>query len=389
MVKKSKQSFDHTVFMFQGGGALGAYQVGVYKALHEHGYVADWLIGTSIGSVNSAIIAGNRPQDQVKKLEQFWTRIATMLPPIPDTLNNIFMERVQHFFSARYTELNGQDGFFKPRPVNPWLSIDSTADKLSYYDCNELRETLLEVINFDIINEQKTRLSMGSVRIATGDLVYFDNTKIPITVDHVMASCALPPGFPAVAINNQFFWDGGVHSNNQLNLLLTEREPVKYLCFMVNLFDSYGTRPFNMDDVLKRQKDITYSSRHKQAITIYRSVHNLKHAIRVLSENLSKDKQQDPELRHLIELGQTGIIHLARFHYKGRASDLSTKDYDFSMPSIREHIKSGYNDVNGVIETPPWNTACPKDIGLVLYEVSDAPIESGSPYEEPTNFHIS
>ena len=180
-----------------------------------------------------------------------------------------------------------------------------------------------------------------------------------------------------------------MHSNSQLNLLLKENEAVKYLCFMVNLFDSYGTRPSNMDDVLKRQKDIIYSSQHKQAIFIYRAIHNLKHAIRVISEHLPNDKLNDPELKHLIELGQTGIIHLARFHYKGRASDLSTKDYDFSMPSIREHIKSGYSDVSAVIETPPWNTACPKDIGLVLYEVSDSPMESGSAYEEPTNFHIS
>lgn len=379
-------TFDQTVFLLHGGGALGAYQVGVFKGLSEHGYAPDWVIGTSIGSINSAIIAGNPPEQRVKKLEGFWNKIATILPAAPDTLNNIALERMQHQLSAQITMTNGQPGFFKPRLWNPWLGVESTADKLSYYDTSELRETLLEFIDFDLINEKKTRLSMGAVRVATGRLIYFDNTKITIKPEHIMASCALPPGFPAIEIDGEFYWDGGVHSNTQLNLLLCEREPKRCLCFMVHLFDSYGTRPTTMDDVYKREKEITYSSHHKQSIYVYRNVHNLRHAIRVLSEYLPEDKKNDPELKNIIDLGQSGIIHLARFHCKGMRSELSSKDYEFSLPTIHMRIENGAKDVDRCMRNPPWLRPCPDDIGLVLYEVSENPVVEDSLYEEIADY---
>lgn len=388
MANIHKNKFDCTVFLFHGGGALGAYQVGVYKGLYDSGYRADWLVGTSIGSVNSAIIAGNAPEKGVRKLHEFWEVISTKLPPVPNVLNNILLERYQHFYSAQYTATFGQKGFFTPRQVNPWLSIESTVDKLSYYDTSEFRETLAKFIDFNRINEQKTRLSMGAVRVATGNLVYFDNTKIEITLDHVMASCALPPGFPAVKIDDQFYWDGGVHSNTQLNLLLCEREPLIYLCFMVHLFDSYGTRPTNMDDVLKRQKDILYSSHHKQAISVYKAIHNLRHAIRALGKDIPEKKKDEPEIQKLLAMGRSGIVHLARFHYKGNFSDLSTKDYEFSLASIEEHIRDGCEDVHRAMRNPPWTEPCPEDVGLVLYELSDRIVTEKLLVEDTEHYHI-
>lgn len=385
-MKKKQTPFDRIVYLFHGGGALGAYQVGVVKGL-QHDYPPDWVIGTSIGSINSAIIAGNKPNKRVEKLENFWKTIATRLPPLPNTVNNIFFERVQNYISAQCSILFGQPNFFTPRLINPWLGQQSTVDKLSYYDTSILRKTLLDYIDFDLINEKRVRLSMGSVRVATGQLIYFDNTKIEIKPEHVMASGALPPGFPAVCIDNQFYWDGGVHSNTQLNLLLCEKEPINYLCFMVHLFDSYGTRPTNMDDVYKRQKDIMYSSRHKQAISVYRAIHNLRHAIRILSENMSKEKKRDPKLKELIDMGRSGIIHLARFHYKGLASDLSSKDCDFSLASMVDHFHDGCDDVTRVLANPPWEKPCPEDVGLILYEVSDVPINEDSLFDELTDYH--
>lgn len=380
--------FDRIVYLLQGGGALGAYQVGVLKGLIENGYYPDWLIGTSIGAVNSAIIAGN-PQDQaLQKLYGFWETISTKMPPVPNTLNNIFMERWQHFLSAQYTAFAGQPGFFRPRWWNPWLGIESTLDKLSYYDTEEFRNTLAQFIDFDRINEKKVRLSIGAVRVATGTPVFFDNTKLEITLDHVMASAALPPGFPAVSIDNQFYWDGGVHSNTQVNLVLCENEPIRYLCFMVHLFDSYGTRPTNIDEVIKRQKDITYSSHHKQSIYAYKALHNLRHTIRVMSEHLSEEKKADPEVQKLIALGKSGIIHLARFHYKGRLSDLSSKDYEFSLPSVMDHIENGCDDVNRALLNPPWYTPYPEEVGLVLYEVSDNIVKDNNVFEENPHYHV-
>lgn len=374
----AKASFDRVVYLFHGGGAMGAYQAGVFKGLHDHGYKPNWVIGTSIGAVNSAIIAGNAPEKRADKLQAFWQAISTKMPPAPDTLNNIFMERWQHLFSASYTACFGQPGFFSPREVNPWLGIQSTPDKLSFYDTSEFRDTLIQFIDFDRINSKDVRLSMGSVRVSSGSLVYFDNTKMEITPEHVMASCALPPGFPAIKIDNQFYWDGGVHSNTQINLLLCEREPLRYLCFMVHLFDSYGTRPTNMDEVLKRQKEISYSSHHREAIYVYRNTHNLRHAIRALCENLSPKKKNDPEIQKLMTLGDSAVIHLVRFHCNGRISDLSSKDYEFSSPSIQTHIQDGCDDANKVLNNEPWKNPAEKeenDVGLILYEVSETPVK--------------
>lgn len=379
--KKRVPNFDRTILLLQGGGALGAYQVGVFKGLSENGYHPDWLIATSIGAINSAIIAGNTPENRVKKLIEFWQTISTKMPPPPDTLNNIFMERWEHFLSALYTLSIGQPGFFKPRPYNPWWGIESTADKLSFYDTEDLRKTLLRFIDFDLINEKKIRLSISAVHVRTGRLVYFDNTKTEIKPEHVMACCALPPGFPAVSIEEEMFWDGGVHSNTQVNLIFADDRPIRSLCFMVHLFDSYGTRPTNMDDVLKRQKDINYSSHHRQFIQTYRNMHNLRHAIRILGLHLPKDKKRDPKLAKLVSLGRSGIIHLVRFHCKARHSDLSTKDFDFSLQAVMEHIHCGYEDVCQTVKKPPWYTPITKDVGLVVYEVSDNPVDEDNPFE--------
>lgn len=375
MRKTSAASFDRIVYLFHGGGAIGAYQAGVFEGLHNNGYKPDWVIGTSIGSVNSAIIAGNAPEKRTKKLRDFWASISTQIPPVPDTLNNTFMERWQHFLSASYTASFGQPNFFRPRPISPWFSIDSTPDKLSFYDTSEFRDTLMKYIDFDRINKKEVRLSMGSVRISSGSLVYFDNTKIEITPEHVMASCALPPGFPAIKINNEYYWDGGVHSNTQINLLLCEGEAKRYLCFMVHLFDPCGTVPTNMDDVFKRQKEINYSSHHKEAIYVYRNIHNLRHAIRTLGKNLSPNQLKDPEIKKLLGLGDGAIIHLVRFHCEGSTADLSSKDFEFSSPSITAHIEDGCEDASKVLTNAPWNKPTDKDVGLVLYEVSKTPIQ--------------
>ncbi|OGT38268.1 MAG: hypothetical protein A3F11_10730 [Gammaproteobacteria bacterium RIFCSPHIGHO2_12_FULL_37_14] len=380
MLKKPTAEFDRIVYLFQGGGALGAYQVGVFKCLHENGYFPNWFIATSIGSINSAIIVGNAPDQCINKLEEFWQTIATKIPPAPDTINNIYMERWQHFLSAFITENIGQPGFFKPRWWNPWFSLQSSVDKLSYYDTSELRDTLTRFIDFDRINEQKIRLSMGSVRVATGKLVYFDNTKHIITPEHIMASAALPPGLPAISVDGGMYWDGGVHSNTQINLLGTDDQPINSLCFMVHLFNSLGTRPATMDDLLKRQKEISYSSHHKLFIKAYQSLHNLRHAIRILGDHLSTDQKKDPRLQKLIALGKCGSIQLARFHYQGKISDLSTKDFDFSWSSIMDHMKTGYADVAKTLKDPPWNKPHHGDIGIVIHELSDTPIDDDDPF---------
>lgn len=380
MPKKHSPTYERTVLLLQGGGALGAYQVGVFKGLVENNYSPNWIISTSIGAINSAIIAGNKPELRIKKLLEFWDTIATKLPPSPETLNNILMKRWENYLSAQMTIWFGQPGFFKPRWWNPLLSINSTTDKLSYYDTDELRDTLIKLVDFDYLNESKIRLSIGSVHIPTGHLLYFDNTKMRITPDHVMASSALPPGFPAINIEGEMFWDGGVHSNTQVNLLLADAEPKITLCFMVELFDSFGCVPKTMDDVLKRQKDINFSSHHRQFVRVYRSVHNLRRAIHILGRHLSENERKNPKVKKLLELGRDGIIRIVRFHYHGKHADLASKDYEFSSPSIETHITTGHKDVARALLDPPWLKPENEDLGLFLYEVTQYPVEDVDPY---------
>lgn len=372
MAKKKRKgsSFDRTILLLQGGGALGGYQAGVFKGLTENGLTPDWLIATSIGAINSAIIAGNPPKKRVKKLLEFWESISTKFPTAPDGLNNILFERYEHFLSALYALTFGQPGFFKPRMINPWFGLETSADKLSFYDTEDLRKSLLRFVDFDLLNAQKMRLSISAVHVRSGLLVYFDNTKIEIKPEHIMACCAFPPGFPAVQIEGHMFWDGGVNSNTQIDLLFSDDRPIRSLCFMVHLFDSYGTRPSNMDELLKRQKDISYASHHREFIMTYRNIHHLRHAIRILGSQLSKPKKKDPELKKLLRLGRSGIIHLVRFHCKAMHSDLSSKDYDFAWPSISKHIHCGYEDVCRAFKHPPWEVPMPKEKALVIHEIS-------------------
>lgn len=368
--KKSSSRFDRTILLLQGGGALGAYQVGVFKGLAEQNLTPNWLVATSIGAINSAIIAGNSPKKRVKKLLAFWEAISTKLPTPPDSLNNILYERYINFLSAFYALTFGQPGFFKPRAYNPWFGLESSTDKLSFYDTDDLRTTLLKFVDFDLINEKKIRLSISAVHVKTGLLVYFDNTKLEIKPEHVMACCAFPPGFPAVQIGGEMFWDGGVNSNTQINLLFSDDRPIRSLCFMVHLFDSYGIRPINMDDILKRQKDINYASHHREFIMTYREIHNLRHAIRELGEQLSKEQKKNSELKKLLNLGRSGIIHLVRFHCKANLSDLSSKDFDFGWPSITNRIHCGYEDVCRTFKNQPWNKPVSKKEALIVHEIS-------------------
>jgi NTE family protein len=381
MPKKQTGAFDKIVFMFQGGGALGAYQVGITKALTQHKIEPNWVIGTSIGAVNSAIIAGNIPKLREKKLLQFWQTLTTSLAPTPDILNNLLLERWQKFLSSQYTALFGQPGFFIPRWWNPYLSIQSTADKLSFYDTSIFKQTLCEVIDFDLINEQKVRLSVGAVNITSGELVYFDNQHTTITPEHIMASCALPPGFPAITIGEEMYWDGGIHSNTHLNLLLSEPEPIRYLCFMVHLFDSTGHRPTTMDEVLKRQKDIIYSSHYKEIVKEFCQVRTLRKAIRQLGSALSPADRKNPAIKQLLDMSNEAKIHLVKFHAKSNLSDLSSKDYDFSQTSIADHIKAGDGDVCKLLCNPPWNTTG-DDSGITFYEVGNFAQDQANTYAE-------
>ena len=263
--------------ILQGGGALGAYQAGVYQALHEADIEPDWITGVSIGGINAAIIAGNRRENRLPRLREFWERITSrkVWHYTPD--GDIFRQ-MRNAVSAQMTMLQGQPGFFKPHDINAWMSPAGARTATSFYDNSPLRETLLELVDFSIINDRRARFSVGAVNILTGNFVYFDNRDEEIIPEHVMASGALPPALPMVKIGTDYFWDGGIVSNTPLQHLLEQEDGLDSLVFQVDLFSARGPLPREMADVLGRHKDIMYSSRTRYNTDMFRKLQKVEAA---------------------------------------------------------------------------------------------------------------
>src|SRR5205814_4961091 len=266
--------------VLQGGGALGAYQVGAFQALDEAGYAPEWFAGTSIGAINASIMAGNPPASRLAKLEEFWATICRSLP-VAAPMEGL-PRRVFNAWSAWQTMALGQPGFFTWNSLSPWLAPPGTDAAISVYDTRELRGTLERVVDLDRINRREARLSLGAVEIESGRQVYFDNSRQKIGYEHIMASGALPPAFPPIEVDGAWYWDGGIVSNTPLDVIIDELPRRSTLCFMVDLFDSMGALPRVMEDVEARRKDIMYASRSDRSIEAHRQMHNLRRAIMAL-----------------------------------------------------------------------------------------------------------
>src|SRR6201994_643495 len=266
---------DRVALVLQGGGALGAYQAGVYQALHENGMEPDWVCGVSIGGINSAIIAGNPPERRLERLQTFWDRI-TARKVWHYTPDGDIYRKARNMTSSWLTTTLGQPGFFKPHDINPWFSPAGAKTATSYYDTTPLRETLLELVDFDLINSRKMHFAVGAVNVLTGNFLYFDNKKEVIGPEHVMASGALPPALPMVKIGTDHFWDGGIVSNTPLQHLLDQDDSLNTLVFQVDLFSARGPLPRTIQDVMGRQKDIMYSSRTRNITDLFRRLQGWK-----------------------------------------------------------------------------------------------------------------
>ncbi len=368
--KKINRQHDCLALALQGGGALGAYQVGVIQALQETGHEPDWYIGTSIGAINAAIAAGNPPETRLDKMLEFWETI-TRPTLIDDSLmdGDATQKKLQHYLSAQTSLLLGQPGFFVPRFPPSALGWEHDPTKISFYDTTPLKATLEKLIDFDRINQAKTRLSVGAVEIMSGRIIYFDSKTDKITAEHIMASGALPPGFPAIEIDGKMYWDGGISSNSPMTYALGDCEPKALLCFMINLFDSYGMVPTSMDEILKRRKDIEFSSRFNKVVKMYQEVHALRYRIHQLGDVLTPEQKNIPEMQECLEYGWDKSVALVRFQYRGDVSDLSSKDYEFSKKTVHEHILAGYEDGIRGVKLAPWLDPVPEDIGIALHDM--------------------
>lgn len=359
---------DRIALVLQGGGALGAYQAGVYQALHEANIEPDWVCGVSIGAINSSIIAGNPPSKRLDKLHTFWDRITErkIWHYTPD--GDIYRKARNHVSSLMTTTL-GQPGFFKPHNINPWFSPAGASTATSFYDSSPLKSTLLELVDFDRINAKETRFAVGAVNVLSGNFIYFDNAHEEIVPEHIMASGALPPALPMVKIGTDHFWDGGIVSNTPLQHLLDQDDRLNSLVFQVDLFSARGALPRDLPDVLGRHKDIMYSSRTRYNTDVYRRMHDLKTQLYNALTKVPDELLSDEERRTKATIDNLPEITILQMIYQQKAYEGHAKDHEFSGTSMREHWQSGYEDTRRTLKRQEWMSIPPEGAGIVVHDV--------------------
>jgi NTE family protein len=358
-VEHHRLPFECVALVLQGGGALGAYQAGVYEALAEAAIHPDWIAGVSVGAVNGAIIAGNPPNSRIDRLREFWTQVTAggLWPGLGDlcaglargdTARNIFNQ-----MSAGLAMAVGAQAFFTARPVAPWLHPAGTIEATSFYDTRDLKRTLERLVDFDRLNAGPTRFSAGAVNVRTGNFVYFDTTTHVIRPEHVMASGALPPGLPAIEIEGEHYWDGGLVSNTPLQWVVDSEPRRDTLAFQVDLWSARGEFPRNMLEVATREKEIRYSSRTRAGTDQFKHVQGLRRAVADLLEKLPNDLRNSPEAK-LLSAGAADrkVYNIIQLIYRARKYEGHSKDYEFSRLSMEEHWRAGYHDARRTLRHP-------------------------------------
>jgi NTE family protein len=356
-----RPAFNRVVLLLQGGGALGAYQAGVYEALAEANLHPDWVAGISIGAINATIIAGNPPNLRVEKLREFWEGItnswfdvgARQVGSLLASGDSIRPSINQ--MNAVVALMNGAPGFFRPRIPSPWFHRLGTVEATSYYDTAQLKATLESLIDFDLVNAEhaKTRLSLGAVNVRSGNQVYFDSPSQVIKPEHVMASGALPPGFPAIEIEGEHYWDGGLVSNTPLLwIAMTQQRPPDSLVFQVDLWSARGEFPRNLAEVATRQKEIQYSSRTRAFTDYFKHIAKLRNMIAVLLEELPAEIRQREEVKYLSSAADRHAANIVQLIYRPRDYEGDSKDYEFSRRSMKEHWRAGYDDAVQALHHP-------------------------------------
>ncbi len=360
-----RDAVGQVVLVFQGGGALGAYQAGVYQALQEAGIEPDWVIGTSIGAINAALIAGNTPENRLPRLREFWARIRHT--PMTQMLgSNPFLGRQM---TNAATMASGVQGFFSPNPF-AWMGEYSPlgAGLSSYYSTGPLQDTLEKLIDLNLLNGKAPRLTMGAANVQTGNMRYFDSRDERLDLRHVMASGALPPAFPAVKIDDEFYWDGGILSNTPVEAVFDDNPRRNGLVFAVHMWAPTGPVPDSLRAVTARQKDLQYGSRAISHIARQRQIHKLRHIISTMAEWLPPERRASAEAKMLAAHGCLTQMHVVRLLAPPLNGDDHFKDIDFSPEGIRQRWDAGYLDTSRVLAAKPWARPCDPLEGFLLHE---------------------
>ena len=362
----SKRQYDKQIaLVLQGGGALGSYQAGVYQALAESDYHPDWVAGISIGAINSAIIAGNAPEARVAKLREFWELVSSPSASWLDLPLAIWQDTIRRM-GAMSALMFGQPGFFRPNLLRCW-----TAGVLptSYYDTSDLKNTLERLVDFDRINAREMRFSVGAVNVRTGNFAYFDNARQSIRPEHVMASGALPPGFPAIEIDGEFYWDGGLVSNTPLQYILETLPRHSTLAFQVDVFAAQGELPSRLDDVSEREKDIRYSSRTRMGVRTFRYAHELRRNISKLLEKLPASLKDEPEVEFLKRAACQTTMDIVELIYRPEACQGPSKDYEFLRATMARRWDQGLGDARAALASAPWLEPAPAEVAVRTFDI--------------------
>jgi NTE family protein len=361
--------------VLQGGGALGAYQGGVYQAMHERGMEPDWVIGTSIGAINGSLIAGNAPEKRVEALKAFWRRVEQNAADLPAAaIAWAFPPNPFPTPEAVSTLLSGVPGFFEPNLAaffsgpNARLGIGNAA----YYSTEPLRKTLLELVDFEQLNKRSPRITVGAANVRLGVMRYFDSRDRPLGVEHIMASGALPPGFPPVEVDGEYYWDGGVLSNTPIEAVFDDSMRQSGLVFTVQVWNRRGEYPQSIFEVLNREKDIQYASRTESQILRQKQIHKLRHVITELSSRLPEDIQNDCTISELASYGCLTQMHVVLLQAPALPHETYLKDIDFTEKGIHARWETGYRDTIGLLDRAPWLDPCDPHEGVIVHQFPPA-----------------
>ena len=370
-------NYETVALMLQGGGALGAYQAGVFQGLYEAGIEPNWLAGISIGALNTAIIAGNPPEKRVERLLQFWETICQPAfgPPLPAFIEHALFnssEAVRKAFTATQAMgaiVEGQKGFFVPRFPPPLTTVSGPPQLASYYDTTPLKATLEALCDFDRINSGEMRVSVGAVNCGTGNFAYFDNKHTKLRPEHFMASGALPPGFAAVEIDGQFYWDGGLMSNTPIYEVIQTTPRRDTLAFQVDLWSAVGPVPDNITDVQGRMKDIQYSSRTRLVTDMLQRSQRFLHVLREVLDRVPADQRDDPCCKLADDLSCSKRYNVIHLIYRQKEYEGHFKDFQFGLSTMREHWSSGLEDIRQSLAQPDWLDMPDNDAGFVTHDI--------------------
>ncbi|HYA66689.1 MAG TPA: patatin-like phospholipase family protein, partial [Burkholderiaceae bacterium] len=338
------------VLVLQGGGALGAYQGGVYQAMHEQGMEPDWVIGTSIGAINGALIAGNRVERRLERLKEFWSRVSRGSTAALGT------HSVPGQIFTNFSILaGGVSGFFSPRALG-WLGIysETGVDRASFYNTDALKDTLCELVDTEAFRSCEPRLTVGAVNVCTGTMRYFDSRDETLTIDHIRASGALPPYFGAVRIGSEAYWDGGIYSNTPIEAILDDRPRRDSLIFAVQVWQPKGAEPPSIWQVMARQKDIQYASRDVSHLARQRQIHRLRHIIRELSKLLPPEQLDQAHVQQLVAYGCGTTMHVVHLQAPCVDGENHTKDIDFTSRGVKLRWDAGYADAVKALARKAW-----------------------------------